>query len=208
VATVDGSPAYPARLAIDYSEQRNRLTVAFRLILIIPILFIYGLISGPSFNSDAQSAGTSVAGGFFLATVLMLLFRQRYPRWWFDFLLAFNRFGMRVGAYFALLVDEYPSTEEEQRVHLDFDYPEAKQLNRWLPLVKWLLAIPHYIVLIVLTILAFFATLFAWLAIILVGRYPRGLYNFVVGVGRWWIRVQAYSLLLVTDRYPPFRLEP
>ena len=137
----------------------------------------------------------------------MLLFRQRYPRWWFDFALAFNRFGMRVGAYLALLTDRYPSTEDEQSVHLDLDYPDAHDgLNRWLPLVKWLLALPHYIVLLFLGLGAFVAVVIAWFAILFTGRYPRGLFDYVVGVGRWGLRVQAYAFLLLTDDYPPFSL--
>ena len=152
------------------------------------------------------SAG--IAGGLFAATVLMILFRQRYPRWWFNFALEFARFTARVWAYIALLTDRYPSTEDEQAVHLDLDYPDAKQdLNRWLPLVKWLLAIPHYIVLAFLFIGAVFAVIGAWFAILFTGRYPDALFHYVVGVGRWALRVAAYSTLLLTDKYPPFRLK-
>ena len=137
----------------------------------------------------------------------MILFRQRYPRWWFDFARELVRFGARVGAYFLLLTDTYPSTVDEQSVHLEIDYPNVKQdLNRWLPLLKWLLAIPHYIAIAVLVIIAAFAVAIAWFAILLTGRYPRGLFDFVVGVGRWALRVQAYAFLLVTDRYPPFSM--
>ena len=142
-----------------------------------------------------------------MATLLMILFRQRYPRWWFDFALELARFGARVGAYVVLLTDQYPSTVEEQSVHLELDYPDVERdLNRWLPLVKWLLAIPHFIVLFVLSVLAFFAVVAAWFAILFTGRFPRALFDFVVGVGRWWLRVEAYAILLVTDRYPPFSL--
>jgi hypothetical protein len=140
--------------------------------------------------------------------MLMIVFRQRYPRWWFDFAREFARFGMRVGAYLALLTDEYPSTTDEQSVHVEIDYPDVEgDLNRFLPLVKWLLAIPHYIVLAVLVIGAIFAILIAWFAVLFTGRYPRGLFDYVVGVARWGLRVQAYTLLLVTDRYPPFSLQ-
>jgi uncharacterized membrane protein len=114
---------------------------------------------------------------------------------------------MRVGAYIALLTDDYPSTEDEQAIHLEIDYPVVEQdLNRWLPLVKWLLAIPHFIVLFFLAIGAFFAVIIAWFAILFTGRYPRGLFDYVVGVSRWALRVEAYAMLLVTDRYPPFSL--
>jgi hypothetical protein len=137
----------------------------------------------------------------------MIVFRQRYPRWWFDFVLQFNRFGTRVGAYLALLTDRYPSTEDEQAVHLDLDYPDAREgLNRWLPLVKWLLALPHYVVLLFLGVGAVVAVVIAWFAILFTGRYPRGLFDYVVGVGRWALRVQAYAFLLLTDAYPPFSL--
>jgi hypothetical protein len=146
-----------------------------------------------------------ITGTLAAATALMIVFRQRYPRWWFDFARELTRFGARVGAYLVLLTDKYPSTVDEQSVHLELDYPDVQRdLNRWLPLVKWLLAIPHFIVLTVLLIIVIFAVVIAWFAILFTGRYPRGLFDFVVGVGRWALRVQAYAVLLVTDRYPPF----
>ena len=151
---------------------------------------------------------TSAGGVLFIATALMIVFRQKYPRWWFDWNLELSRFSARVGAYFALLRDEYPSTDEEQAVHLEVDYPDVEgDLNRWLPLVKWLLAIPHYIVLIVLFVIVVVLTIVAWFAILFTGRYPRGIFGFVVGTGRWAQRVGGYAFLLVTDRYPPFSLE-
>jgi hypothetical protein len=138
----------------------------------------------------------------------MIVFRVRYPRWWFDFARELTRFGARVTAYFGLLTDQYPSTVEEQSVHLEIDYPDVERdLNRWLPLVKWLLAIPHFIVLIVLWIGVILAVVIAWFAILFTGRYPRSLFDYVVGVGRWSLRVSAYAFLLVTDRYPPFSLD-
>ena len=146
-------------------------------------------------------------GGLAVATALMIVFRQRYPRWWFDFARELARFASRVGAYGALLTDRYPSTVDEQSVHLEIDYPDVEHdLNRWLPLVKWLLAIPHYFVLAVLAIAAVFAIGIAWFAVLFTGRYPRALFDFVVGVGRWALRVEAYAFLLVTDRYPPFTM--
>jgi hypothetical protein len=201
---------YPARLEIDYTEQHDRVTTLFRLFMVIPIAIVSGVLTtGAVYEQSGQAARTSggIASGLFFATLLMVLFRQRYPRWWFDFALELARFSTRIGAYFALLTDQYPSTVEEQSVHLQLDYPEAERdLNQWLPLVKWLLAIPHYFVLFVLYFLAFFAVIFAWFAILFTGRYPRGLFDFVVGVARWGIRVQAYAFLLITDRYPPFSL--
>lgn len=139
----------------------------------------------------------------------MVLFRQKYPRWWFDWNLAITRFSTRVTAYLSLLRDEYPSTDEEQAVHLNMKYPEVKtELNRWLPLVKWLLAIPHYIVLFFMDIAAFVCVIIAWFAILFTGRYPKDLFTFVVGVFRWQLRVLGYAFLMVTDKYPPFHLEP
>lgn len=206
--------SYAARLDIDYPESLDRLTTFFRLIWAIPILVILGLLTATGNETvvtetgeQVSRTGGGISGGLFLATMLMILFRQRYPRWWFDFVRELTRFGARVGAYLALLTDQYPSTVEEQAVHLEIDYPNVEQdLNRWLPLVKWLLAIPHYIVLAVLFVLAIVVVVIAWFAILFTGRYPRGLFDFVVGVGRWSLRVQAYAFLLVTDRYPPFSL--
>ncbi len=204
---------YAARLEVDYPEELDRLTTFFRLIWIIPIGIILALLSagGGGTATEAGETGASSGGGIVvglaIATALMIVFRQRYPRWWFDFARELVRFSTRVGAYFVLLTDQYPSTVEEQSVHLEIDYPDAERdLNRWLPLVKWLLAIPHYIVLVLLAIIALFAVVIAWFAILFTGRYPRGLFDFVVGVIRWALRVQAYAFLLVTDQYPPFSL--
>jgi hypothetical protein len=202
---------YPVSLLVDYPDRElNRLTSFFRLITVIPIAIILALVSNAAFNSDDKSAwmaSLSAGGMLFLATMLMLVFRQKYPRWWFDWNLALTKFGTRVGAYVALLRDEYPSTDEDQSVHIEIPYPDAKNgLNRWLPLVKWLLAVPHYIILFFLVIAAFFAVIVAWFAILFTGRYPKGLFDFVVGVMRWSLRVSAYAALLTTDSYPPFTL--
>ena len=206
--------AYAARLDVDYPDRHDRVTTFFRVVLVIPIAIVIGVLTAGAtktvYDQSGQVVSTTSGGivaGLFVATVLMILFRQRYPRWWFDFARELTRFGARVGAYLALLTDQYPSTVDEQSVHLEIDYPDVERdLNRWLPLVKWLLAIPHYIVLFFLSVGAFFAVVVAWFAILFTGRYPRGLFDYVVGVGRWWLRVQAYACLLVTDRYPPFSL--
>jgi hypothetical protein len=205
---------YAARLQIDYRERLDRVTTFFRLIWIIPIGIILTLLTASGgtriiteTGETCRTSGGGIMGGLAGATALMILFRQRYPRWWFDFARELVRFGARVSAYFLLLTDTYPSTVDEQSVHLEIDYPNVEQdLNRWLPLVKWFLAIPHFIALAVLAIIAVFAVAIAWFAILLTGRYPRGLFDFVVGVGRWALRVQAYAFLLVTDRYPPFSM--
>jgi hypothetical protein len=211
------SQSYAARLDIDYPEQLDRVTSAFRLIWIIPISVVLAVlsvassetvrtVSGNAVTTTTRSGG-GIAGGLFGATLLMILFRQRYPRWWFDFAREFARFGARVGAYLFLLTDQYPSTVEEQSVHLEIDYPDVQaDLNRWLPLVKWLLAIPHFLVLAVLGLGAIIAGIIAWFAILFTGRYPRSLFDYLVGVGRWGLRVHAYAFLLVTDQYPPFSL--
>jgi hypothetical protein len=205
---------YPARLEIDYPDQHDRVTTLFRVFLVIPIAIVSGVLTAGATQTVYDRSGEvvrhtsgGISTGLFVATLLMILFARRYPRWWFDFALELARFGTRIGAYLALLTDQYPSTVEEQSVHLQIDYPNAERdLNQWLPLVKWLLAIPHFIVLAVLSVVAFFAVVIAWFAILFTGRYPRGLFDFVVGVARWWLRVQAYATLLVTDRYPPFSL--
>lgn len=217
--TTSSAEGYAARLDIDFPEQLDRLTTFFRLLWVIPIGIILTLVgatgqettkvisdSGETITTITTSGG-GVLGGLFVATVLMVVFRVKYPRWWFDFARELTRFSARVGAYVALLTDGYPSTTDEQAVHLEVDYPDVEQdLNRWLPLVKWFLAIPHYIVLFFLIIGAVFAVVLAWFAILFTGRYPRGLFDYVVGVGRWSLRVEAYAFLLVTDDYPPFSL--
>ena len=217
---VTTSTPYAARLSVDYPERLDRLTTAFRLIWVIPVAVVLSALTAQATStvtvvtttgqvvSQVNRTGSGVAGGLFAATLLMILFRRRYPRWWFDFARELTRFGARVGAYVALLTDRYPSTVEEQSVHLEIEYPEVdRDLNRWLPLVKWFLAIPHYVALIVLIIGAALAIVIAWFAILMTGRYPQPLFNYVVGVGRWSLRVNAYAFLLVTDRYPPFSLK-
>jgi hypothetical protein len=207
---------YAVRLRVDYPDTLDRITTLLRVFWIIPIAIILGLITAASGGTrvvteageTVRGSGGGILGGLAVATALMIVFRQRYPRWWFDFSRELVRFAARVGAYAALLTDLYPSTVDEQVVHLEIDYPNVQQdLNRWLPLVKWFLAIPHYVVLAVLAIAAMVAVVIAWFAILFTGRYPKGLFRFVVGVGRWALRVQAYAFLLVTDRYPPFTME-
>ena len=206
------SKDYPLRFSVDYPEKLDRLTTFFRAFTIIPILIIFSALA-VSFTSSTGSGGSSqgYSAAVIITTVplvLMLLFRKKYPKWWFDWNLAVTRFGMRVGVYALLLRDEYPSTDEEQAVHLDIDYPDAeKDLMRGMPLVKWFLAIPHYIVLTFLWIAAMVCWIIAWWAILFTGRFPRGLWDFIVGFCRWELRVCAYAVLLVTDRYPPFSLD-
>jgi Domain of unknown function (DUF4389) len=200
---------YPLTFRVDYPNRPlNRLTTVFRFLWIIPILVIACLVaSGTISQHGSDNAWQPAVGGLlFLPLVLTILFRKKYPRWWFDWNLQLARFLARVWVYAALLRDEYPSTDEEQAVHLDFPYPDAKQLSRGLPLVKWFLVIPHWIVLFFLWIGAVVCVVIAWFAILFTGRYPRSLFDYVVGVQRWSLRVDAYAILLITDHYPPFSL--
>ncbi len=222
------SGEYPTRVSVDYPEgKRNRLTVFFRLFIVIPIYILLYMVSGaalqdatlerwpwqftstPEQNSRLADLRVtlSMGGVLFVPTLVMILFRRKYPKWWFDWNLELYRFSARVLSYLALLRDEYPSTDETQSVHIDITYPETQKLNRWLPLVKWFLALPHFIVLIFLGIGAIVITVFAWFAIMLTGTYPKSLFQFVVGVNRWMTRVYSYAFLLTTDRYPPFSLQ-
>jgi roadblock/LC7 domain-containing protein len=203
---------YPVRFSVAYPDRNlDRLTTGLRIFVAIPIFIVLASLGGYSGQfgggQDATTIGVGGTGLLFLPPLLMLVFRQKYPRWWFDWNLELLRFTNRVGVYLALMTDRYPSTDEQQSVQLEFGYPDAKQhLNRWLPLVKWLLAIPHYIVLVFLYLGVIVAVVVAWFAILFTGRYPRGIFDYVEGVIRWHNRVVGYALILVTDRYPPFRL--
>ena len=225
---MDDTPPYAARLEIDPPGPMQRLSTLLRIVFVLPIFLILVIVMGGGNSSGApasthdvstestatgESASSSatpsatVTGGLFLATALMLLFRKRYPRWWFDFMLEFTRFSTRVGAYVLLLTDRYPSTVDAQAVHLDIDYPDVERdLNRALPLIKWLLAIPHYVVLVVLGLGVAVCTVIAWFSVLFTGRYPEAFFDFVVGTLRWSLRVNAYAFILATDEYPPFRL--
>ena len=208
------STTYPVQFSVDYPDRPlNRLTTAFRIFVVIPIAIVLGAVSGGTWQWTSDSGTSEAAAGagglLVFAPLLMILFRQKYPRWWFDWNLELQRFVNRVGVYFALMDDRYPSTDDHQSVRLDYAYPDAQRdLNRWLPLVKWFLAIPHIFVLIFLDLAAFVVVVIAWFAILFTGRYPRGMFDFVEGVIRWQNRVIAYALVLVTDQYPPFSLAP
>ena len=204
---------HPVLFWVDYPDRLlNRLTSAFRFITIIPIAIVLGLLDHA--NASYQTSGGSgtwvmagTGGGAVLApVVLMLLFREKYPRWWYDWNLELARFGNRVVAYYLLMDDRYPSTDDHQAVHLEYPEVTGPELNRWLPLVKWFLAIPHYFVLLFLWIALFFVGIYVWFAILFTGRYPRGAFDFIEGVLRWGNRVAGYAFAMVTDTYPPFRL--
>jgi Domain of unknown function (DUF4389) len=204
--------AYPVHFSVDYPDRPlNRLTTGFRIVVAIPIFFLLGAVDGGTWQWSHGTETTTVAAGagglLFFGPLLMILFRQKYPRWWFDWNLELQRFSNRVATYVALMNDGYPSTTDHQWVHLDYDYPDAERdLNRWLPLVKWFLAIPHYVVLFFLNLAAVVVVIVAWFSILFTGEYPRGMFEYVVGVIRWDNRVLGYAFTLVTDQYPPFSL--
>jgi len=203
--------AYPVNLAIDYPDRKlNRLSSALRIFWVIPIAIVLALLLGVAFPTGAKegmgSYGVTGIGVVVLPLILMILFRRKYPKWWYDWNLELTKFMFRVRVYGSLMTDVYPSTDEEQTVHIEMPYPEAAQLNRWLPLVKWFLAIPHIIVLAFLGIAAFVVIIIAWFAILFTGRFPKDLFTFVLDVARWGLRVVAYALMMITDKYPPFRL--
>jgi hypothetical protein len=206
------NPGYPVQFSVDYPDRPlNRVTTLLRIFVAIPILIVLATVTSGAYqwssNGSTYAISLGTGGLLFLGPLLMILFRQKYPRWWFDWNRELLRFSNRVSVYLALMDDNYPSTDEEQSVHLDFPYPNAPQdLNRWLPLVKWFLAIPHYVVLFFLGIAVFVVVIIVWFAILFTGYYPRSLFNFVEGVIRWENRVAGYAFLLVTDQYPPFRL--
>jgi hypothetical protein len=207
--------SYPLTYSVDYPDRElSRLTTFFRIFTVIPIAIVLGTISGSTYSMDLGGANDATttwvaAGGLLIAgPLLMILFRKKYPRWWFDWNRELLRFMQRVNVYFALMDDQYPSTDEQQSVHLEIEYPNVEtDLGRGMPLIKWLLAIPHYVILFFLYIAAFICVVIAWFAILFTGRYPKSLFDFVMGVQRWFLRVVAYMGLLVTDRYPPFSLE-
>ena len=210
--TTESSSGFPASLTIDYPDRDlDKVSTFFRIFYTIPILIVLAFIGGSEYSATGDRNGLyigAVAGFLFAPVLLLIVFRQKYPRWWFDFNLQLVRFSTRVVAYLALMSDLYPSTDEEQYVHIELEYPNVKEdLNQWLPLVKWLFAIPHLVVLILLSVAAFFAAIFAWFVILFTGRYPRGVFDFIEGVFRWGLRVQAYAFLLTTDEYPPFALD-
>ena len=197
---------YPATLTIDYPEKANRLTVFFRLIMAIPIMIILGLLSYQGFTNEQFPNESYWVGILVLPTLLMIVFRRKYPKWWFDWNVQLTKFSFRVVSYLLLLRHEYPSTDEEQAVIVQIQYPNVKEdLNRWLPLIKWLFVFPHIIVLCFIMMGVLLSTILAWLIILISGKYPRKIFEFVVGALRWILRVQAYALLLITDQYPPFR---
>ncbi|MBJ7330329.1 MAG: DUF4389 domain-containing protein [Solirubrobacteraceae bacterium] len=204
---------YPVTYDVDYPDrQLNRLSTFFRLFAVIPIAIVLGTVSGATWSAsyeEVKTYGTAAGGVLFAGPLLMIVFREKFPLWWQEWNRQLLAFTLRVGVYMALQDDRYPSTDETQSVTLHVPDVDAKEhLNRWLPLVKWFLAIPHYIVLGFLWLAGFFVLIFVWFSILFTGRYPRGAFDFLVGIERWHVRVISYAFLLVTDKYPPFSLNP
>ncbi len=192
-----------AKLSIAYSPASDRLTAFFRIFCSIPVVIVLVLLSG----FQSKDVHWVAPGILFLPTVLVILFRKKYPRWWFDWNCALTKFSLRVMAFILLLRDDYPALEEEQSVRVELRYPDAsRDLSRGMPLVKWFLAIPHFVILAFLAAAVVVLTVVAWFAILFTGRYPASIHAFAVGVTRWGLRVNAYAFLLITDEYPPFRL--
>ena len=186
---------YAARLDVAYPGRSNRLTVLFRLLLAIPVIIIVGLING-----------TRIMQLVWLLVVLAMLFVKRYPEILWTVQRWFAIFSTRTTLYIDLLIDGYP-WDDDPTAKIELDDPDPERLSRFLPLIKWLLALPHYIVLMLLGIVAFVCIILSWFAILITGSYPQPLFNFVLGVNRWGFRVNAYTFALNTDRYPPFSLK-
>jgi hypothetical protein len=186
---------------------RNRKTVLFRGILVVPAFVFLTTFSAATW-SEGSDSGIGAAGIVFLPTLLALLFRKKYPSFVLTFNHAILELGTRVFAYLFLLNDDYPSIERNPNVAIIFpDVEGGAKLNRWLPLVKWFLAIPHYIVGSIYIALSVFVSVIAWVQTSATGKYPAWAGEIVLGSFAYWNRVQGYMLLLVTDEYPTFRLK-
>ena len=201
---------YPVSLSIDYSDKSDRLTTFFRIFMIIPIFIILCFLCGQIGYASEPTDNLIIFGTglTFVPTLLMILFRKKYPKWWFDWNLSLTKFSARIFSYLILLTDQYPSTDEDQSVHIEVRYPDApEELKRGMPLIKWFLAIPHIFILCFLYIGIIFVTIVAWFSILFTGKYPKSLFEYVVGVMRLSLRVSVYAFLLTTDKYPPFSLK-
>ena len=201
---------YPVSLSIDYSDKSDRLTTSFRIFMIIPIFIILCFLLGQIGYATEPTDNLIIfgAGFIFVPTLLMILFRKKYPKWWFDWNLSLTKFATRVFSYLLLLTDQYPSTDEEQAVHIEMRYPDVtKELKRGMPLIKWFLVIPHVFILGFLYIGVICVTIIVWFTILFTGKYPESLFEYVVGVMRWSLRVSVYAFLLITDKYPSFSIK-
>jgi hypothetical protein len=191
---------------IDVSlTERNRLTALFRLVIAAPMLIFIASFA-PSADLFSSDANYFMVGFLSLPVALAIVFRQIYPSYLLTFNEALLSLQTRVDAYVLLLTDGFPSIEENDVVSVVFPEVDAKALNRWLPLIKWFIAIPLYLVGIFYAIYAAFLTLFGWISILFTGNYPERCAEGVVGTIAYWNRVIGYALLLVTDEYPTFSL--
>jgi hypothetical protein len=185
--------------------ERNRVSALFRIILVVPMAIFLASFS-PSDYSSTDNPNFLAVGFLALPVALAIIVRQIYP----SYLLAFNEallsLQTRVDAYVLLLTDEYPSIEENDIVSVVFPPVDAKLLNRWLPLIKWFLAIPLYVVGLFYILYSLFLTIIAWFSVVFTGNYPEKCAEGVVGTIAYWNRVAGYALLLVTDEYPTFSL--
>mmetsp|Transcript_12298 Transcript_12298/g.29571 ORF Transcript_12298/g.29571 Transcript_12298/m.29571 type:complete len:269 (-) Transcript_12298:213-1019(-) len=190
------SSSYPARLEVDYREDDvSRIEVLLRIFKIIPVLLFSAFVGST----------------LYLSTLIMVMFQLKYPRWWFDFRLEYKRYSTRIGTFVALMTDKYPSTTDEQIVHLDIDYPGqdvSQSMNRWGPLYKIILSVPHFFICFALKIGYLLALVVVWIYLLVAGgKYPKFIFDYIVSYWRWSLRYDAYTFLLVTDEYPPFSMK-
>lgn len=193
--TLAAPQPYPVTLEVAYPEVASRGLILVRWLLAIPQFFVAQVLK-------------NLAQVLAVLALFAILFTGQYPEPLYRLVVGATRWQFNVYAYVLFHDRPYPPFAFESGIypHLQYDVPRQERYNRWLPLVKWLLAVPHYIALAALGVLAIFAWLFTVVAVVATGRYPRGLFDFIVGVGRWGVRVNAYALMLQTDRYPPFSL--
>jgi len=186
-------------------EDRNRLTAFFRLVIVMPVAIYVSAFAIDSISTDTW--GYSLGGLIFLPTLLALVFRGIYPSYALAFNHALISLETRVNAYALLLTDDYPSIEENDIVKITLpEVGEGSQLNRYLPLIKWFLAIPLYVMAIIYLVYGLFLTLFAWLSILFSGKYPVWCADAMVGILAFYNRVYGYAFILITDEYPSFSL--
>jgi len=188
-------------------KDRNRTTVFWRGILAFPVIIFVATFTQATF-AENDSWGFGTTGVIVIPALLAIVVRGKYPSYVLTFNHALVELSTRLAAYVLILNDKYPSIEANSKVAVLFpDVEGGKKLNRWLPLVKWFLAIPHYIVGAVYLVISLVVTFIAWIQTSITGKYPEWAGEIVLGTISYWNRVQGYMLLLVTDKYPTFRLK-
>lgn len=187
------SSGYPLRFDVEYPERLSRWLIFVKWLLAIPhfiVLYLLGLISEL----------------FLLIAFFSILFTKKFPRGLFDFIVNVYRWNANVLAYVGLLRDEYPPFSwDAGKYPVTFEVDYQEEMGRFLPLIKWFLAIPHIIALMFIFIIAALLWFIAFFAILFTGKFPRGMFDFIVGAIRWNYRLNAYAYLL-RDEYPPFSL--